>query len=90
MGRLALPGGSAQHFPVAGRRVDGTKIRELLDVELKYASYKPVFPPVCRRSIAASDQNARPAAGVITLTEPRSESSASTSPDTSTFPMPSA
>jgi len=44
MGRLALPGGSAQHFPVAGRRVDGTKIRELLDVELKYASYQTGIP----------------------------------------------
>jgi hypothetical protein len=41
---LALPGGSAQHFPVTGRRVDGTKIRELLGVELKYASYQTGIP----------------------------------------------
>lgn len=35
-----VPGNSAPHFPVAGRRVDGRKIRELLGVKLRYPSFE--------------------------------------------------
>ncbi len=36
---LALPDEASPQFPVAGRSVDGGKIRELLQVNLKYPSY---------------------------------------------------
>jgi len=41
---IALPGDTATRFPVSGRDVDGTKIRELLGVKLKYPSYKTGIP----------------------------------------------
>ena len=41
---LPLPEGNARSFPVAGRRVDGRKIRQLLGVKLTYASYREGIP----------------------------------------------
>ncbi len=38
--RITMPDDSAPGFPVAGRHVDGKKIRELLGVRLRYPSYK--------------------------------------------------
>jgi hypothetical protein len=39
---LSQPEGDT--YPVAGRRVDGKMIRQLLRVELKYASYRTGIP----------------------------------------------
>jgi nucleoside-diphosphate-sugar epimerase len=41
---IALPAGSAPHYPVSGRKVDGRKIRELLGVPLLYPSYQTGIP----------------------------------------------
>jgi nucleoside-diphosphate-sugar epimerase len=39
-------------FPVAGRRVDGKKIRELLGVDLQYPSYRTGIPAALREEMA--------------------------------------
>jgi nucleoside-diphosphate-sugar epimerase len=40
----ALPDAAGRGFPVAGRAVDGRRIRELLGVRLKYASFQDGIP----------------------------------------------
>jgi nucleoside-diphosphate-sugar epimerase len=41
---ISMPDTTAPAFPVSGRSVDGSKIRELLGIKLKYASYKEGLP----------------------------------------------
>lgn len=87
----AVPHGSGAGYPVTGRRVNGKKIRELLGVTLKHGSYQTGIPASLVGEAASLQlQNAPSATGVMTLTAPRRASSASTKPDTSTLPTPSA
>lgn len=41
---IPLPDGAGRTYPVAGRHVDGRKIRELLGVQLRYGSYQTGIP----------------------------------------------
>lgn len=54
---LALPAGDGSGFPVAGRRVDGRKIRRLLGVQLEYASYREGIPASLREESGPAEMS---------------------------------
>lgn len=50
---IALPDASGRDYPVAGRTVDGRKIRELLGIQLKYGSFRTGIPASLKEEAAA-------------------------------------
>jgi nucleoside-diphosphate-sugar epimerase len=49
---IPLPNGFAPRYPVAGRRVDGSRIRQLLGIGLLYPSYREGISAILRKENA--------------------------------------